>query len=159
MKGIVAVEPNGPAFGNLRWGVTASRLEYDPPVADASELATVEVKPTEPNRDPYKLLAQPRKLKHLQDIPIAVVTAPASYHYPYDMGSVALLKQCGCTVEHIELEKLGHHRQRPLHDDGAQQPRGAAADPAVPADATSPTRPHARRRRPGVRRATATRRR
>ena len=107
VKGIVAVEPNGPAFGNLPWGLTASRLEYDPPAADPSELATVEVKPTEPNRDPYKLLAQPRKLRNLQGIPIAVVTAPASYHYPYDMGSVALLKQCGCAVEHIELEKLG----------------------------------------------------
>jgi pimeloyl-ACP methyl ester carboxylesterase len=107
VKGIVAVEPNGPAFGNLRWGLTASRLEYDPPAGDASELQTVEVKPAGPNRDPYKLLAKPRKLRHLQGIPIAVVTAPASYHYPYDLGSVALLRQCGCTVEHIELEQLG----------------------------------------------------
>ncbi len=107
VKGIVAVEPAGPPFGNLTWGVAASQLEFDPPVGDASELQTVEVKPTAPNRDPYRLLARPRKLKHLTGVPIAVVTAPASYHYPYDAGTVALLRQCGCTVEHIELETLG----------------------------------------------------
>ena len=33
-----------------------------------------------------------------------VVTAPASYHWPYDYATVAFLRQCGCTVEHIELE-------------------------------------------------------
>ena len=107
VKGIVGVEPNGPQFGNLRWGVTASPMVYDPPVKDASELKTVDVKATEPNRVDYKLLAQPRKLKHLQGIPIAVVTAPASYHWPYDYATVAFLRQCGCTVEHIELEKRG----------------------------------------------------
>jgi pimeloyl-ACP methyl ester carboxylesterase len=107
VKAIVGVEPAGPPFGNLRWGVTASPMVYDPPVADASALKTVEVKPTQENRDAYRLLAQPRKLKHLQNIPIAIVTAPASYHWPYDLGTVAFLKQCGCSVEHIELETLG----------------------------------------------------
>jgi len=107
VKGIVGVEPAGPPFGNLRWGVTASPMEYDPPVADASELETVAVKPTEANRDPYRLLAQPRRLKNLQHIPIAIVTAPASYHWPYDHATVAFLRQCGCTVDHIELEKRG----------------------------------------------------
>jgi pimeloyl-ACP methyl ester carboxylesterase len=107
VKGLVAVEPGGPPFGNLRWGVTASRVEYDPPVSDPSQLQTVDVKPTEPNRDAYKLLATPRQLKHLAGVPIAVITAPASYHYPYDYATVAFLRQCGCTVEHIELEKLG----------------------------------------------------
>ena len=107
VKGLVGVEPSGPPFGARRWGVTSSRMEFDPPVADASELETVEMTPTEPNRRPYRLLAQPRRLANLQNIPIAVVTAPASYHYPYDIGTVAFLKQCGCTVEHIELEKIG----------------------------------------------------
>ncbi|MGE0594366.1 MAG: alpha/beta fold hydrolase [Vicinamibacterales bacterium] len=107
VKGIIAVEPNGPPFGNLRWGVTASPLEFDPPVSDVSELQSVEVPPPGPGRSAYRLLAQPRRLRHLQGIPIAVVTAPASYHYPYDLGTVAFLRQCGCAVEHIELETRG----------------------------------------------------
>ena len=80
--GLVAGRARGPPFGNLRWGVTASPLVYDPPVADASELKTVEVKPTEPNRDPYRSRRSRAKLKNLQGIPIALVTAPASYHFP-----------------------------------------------------------------------------
>ena len=107
VKGIVGIEPNGPQFGNLRWGVTASPMVYDPPVSDPADLKTIDVKATEPNRVDYKLLAQPRRLKNLQGIPIAIVTAPASYHWPYDYATVAFLRQCGCTVEHIELEKRG----------------------------------------------------
>ncbi|MBI4265797.1 MAG: hypothetical protein HY657_15585 [Acidobacteria bacterium] len=106
--GLLPVEPNGPPFGNLRWGVTASRMEYAPPVSDASELRTVEVKPTEPNRDPYLIQAEPaRRLKNLIGIPIGLLTAEASYHVPYDYGTVAFLRQAGCTVEHINLWEHG----------------------------------------------------
>src|SRR5688572_877518 len=106
--GLLPVEPNGPPFGNLRWGVTASPMVYDPPVSDASELKTVEIKPTEPNRDPYLIQAEPpRKLKNLAGIPIAILTAEASYHVPYDDGTVAFLRQAGCTVEHIKLWERG----------------------------------------------------
>ena len=106
--GLVPVEPAGPPFGNLRYGVAASPLAYDPPIADASELKTVEVRPTEPNRSPYLIQAEPaRKLKNLQGIPISITTSPASYHFPYDLGTVAFLRQAGCDVTHIELEKIG----------------------------------------------------
>jgi pimeloyl-ACP methyl ester carboxylesterase len=106
--GLLPVEPNGPPFGNLAWGVTASAMEYDPPVSSASDLKTVEVKPTESNRDPYLIQAEPaRKLKNLIGIPIAVLTAEASYHVPYDYGTVAFLRQSGCTVEHINLWEHG----------------------------------------------------
>ena len=108
VKGIVGVEPAGPPFGNLKWGVTASPMAYDPPVADAAELKTVEVKPAEPGRTPYRLQAEPaRKLKNLQHIPIAIVTSEASYHWAYDLGTVAFLRQAGCHVDHIELDKIG----------------------------------------------------
>ena len=40
--GLLPVEPAGPPFGNLRYGVAASPLAFDPPIADASELKTVE---------------------------------------------------------------------------------------------------------------------
>jgi pimeloyl-ACP methyl ester carboxylesterase len=106
--GLVPVEPAGPTFGNLTYGVTASPLLFDPPIIDPSELQTVEVKPAEAYRTPYRIQAEPaRKLKNLAGIPIALVTSPASYHWPYDQGTVALLKQAGCSVEHIELEKRG----------------------------------------------------
>jgi len=108
VKGCVGVEPGGPPFGPLRWGLTASPMVYDPPVAEASELKTVEVKPSEAGRATYRIQAEPaRKLKNLRNIPIAVVTSEASYHWPYDLGSVAFLRQAGCTVDHIELEKIG----------------------------------------------------
>jgi pimeloyl-ACP methyl ester carboxylesterase len=109
--GLLPVEPAGPPFGNLRYGVAASPLVFDPPVADASELKTVEVKPTEPGRDAYMIQAEPaRKLKNLQGIPIGLTTSPASYHWPYDKATVAFLRQAGCSVTHIELEKIGIRR-------------------------------------------------
>jgi pimeloyl-ACP methyl ester carboxylesterase len=106
--GLLPVEPAGPPFGNLRYGVAASPLAFDPPVADASELKTVEVQPAEPGRDKYLIQAEPaRRLKNLQGIPIGLTTSPASYHFPYDLGTVAFLKQAGCSVTHIELDKIG----------------------------------------------------
>lgn len=108
--GLLPVEPNGPPLGNQRWGVTASPMVYDPPVSDASELKTMEMKATEPNRDDYLLQAAPaRKLKNLIGIPIGVLTAEASYHVPYDDATVAYLRQAGATVEHIKLWEHGVH--------------------------------------------------
>jgi pimeloyl-ACP methyl ester carboxylesterase len=108
VKGIVAVEPAGPPFGNLKWGVTASKVAYDPPVADAKDLKTV--KTTPPNLDATLLQAEPaHKLRNLRNTPIALITSEASYHTPYDPGTVAFLRQAGCTVEHIELPKRRIH--------------------------------------------------
>ena len=107
VKGLVGVEPAGPPLGALRWGVTASPVEYDPPIRDASELKTVEV-PAEGGRSAYRIQAEPaRKLKHLQAVPVVIVTSPASYHWAYDMGTVAFLRQAGVHVDHVELEKIG----------------------------------------------------
>ena len=54
---------------------------YDPPMADASELKTMEVEPAESDRDPYLIQVEPaRKLKNLHGIPIGLTTSPASYH-------------------------------------------------------------------------------
>ncbi len=106
--GLLPVEPAGPPFGNLTWGITASPMAYDPPVSDAGELKTTKVEPREPGRASYLLQAEPpRKLKTLQGIPIGLTTSPASYHWPYDQGTVAFLRQAGCSVQHIELDKIG----------------------------------------------------
>src|SRR5689334_12057818 len=69
--GLLPVEPAGPTFGNLKWGIAASPLAYDPPVSDPSELKTMKIEPKEQGRSPYTLQAEPaRKLKNLQGIPI-----------------------------------------------------------------------------------------
>jgi len=110
VKGIIGVEPAGPPFGNLKWGLTANRVTYDPPASDASELKTKQVTAPATGLDPYMLQAEPaRQLVNLKNIPIVVITSEASYHTPYDGASVAFLKQAGCTVEHIRLPQRGIH--------------------------------------------------
>ncbi len=108
VKGIIGVESAGPPFGSLKWGLTASKVTYDPPAADASELRTKQIASNEPYAQPCLIQEEPaRQLVNLKNIPIAIVTSEASYHVPYDWGSVAFLKQAGCSVEHIKLTDHG----------------------------------------------------
>jgi pimeloyl-ACP methyl ester carboxylesterase len=108
VKGIIGVESAGPPFGSLKWGLTASKVTYDPPAADAAELRTKQIASNEPYAQPCLIQEEPaRQLVNLKNIPIAIVTSEASYHVPYDWGSVAFLKQAGCSVEHIKLTDHG----------------------------------------------------
>jgi pimeloyl-ACP methyl ester carboxylesterase len=109
VKGMIGVEPAGPPFGNLKYGLTACKMTFDPPVNDASELKTVRVTPpADSGIDPYFLQEQPaRKLKNLLNIPAVIVTSEASYHRPYDAASVAFLRQAGIKVDHINLWEIG----------------------------------------------------
>jgi len=110
VKGMIGVEPAGPPFGALRWGLAACKLTYDPAAADAREIKTVKVTPTTPGVDPYFIQAEPaRQLVNLKNIPAAVFTSEASYHTAYDDGSVAYLKQAGVKVDHVKLPALGIH--------------------------------------------------
>ncbi len=110
VKGILAIEPNGPPMGPLQWGVTASPMVYDPPVASPAELKTATVPAPKPGYQACQIQAEPaRKLKNLAGIPIMFVTSEASYHVPYDWGTVAYLKQAGCNVDHVELTNIGIH--------------------------------------------------
>jgi pimeloyl-ACP methyl ester carboxylesterase len=110
VKGIIGVEPGGPPFGNFKWGLTASKVTYDPPAADPSELRTKQIASNETYAQPCFVQEEPaRQLVNLKNIPIAVVTSEASYHVPYDWGSVAFLRQAGCTVDHIKLVDHGIH--------------------------------------------------
>ncbi|OYX35283.1 MAG: hypothetical protein B7Y99_03980 [Caulobacterales bacterium 32-69-10] len=157
VKGLVGVEPAGPPFGNMAWGLTAAPVAYDPPVRDPSELKLVDV-PAQGGRAAGRLQAEPaRKLKNLRAIPIGIFTAPASYHWPYDLHSVAYLRQSGCTVDHIEYEKIGilgnghflmhekNHREvlKPITDwieakvSAPARRAGAAARPVRTADSTA----------------------
>jgi pimeloyl-ACP methyl ester carboxylesterase len=108
VKGIIGVESAGPPFGSLKWGLTASKVTYDPPAADAAELRTKQIVSNEPYAQACLIQEEPaRQLVNLKNIPIAIVTSEASYHVPYDWGSVAFLKQAGCSVEHIKLTDHG----------------------------------------------------
>ena len=48
-----------------------------------------------------------RKLAHLQDIPVLVVEAEASYHAPYDHCTVKYLEQAGVKPTFIRLADRG----------------------------------------------------
>ena len=108
MKGIIALEPEGPPFVNETgptgparvYGVTRLSLVFSPPVSSPAKLETVQIPPpkTGPSgRDSCTLLApsEKRTLVNLVDVPVVLVTGSASYHAPYDYCTVEFLKQVG----------------------------------------------------------------
>ena len=107
VKAIVSVEGAGAnPFGNgSPWGLTDLPLAYDPPVSDPKEFVTRDV-PAADGAPAYKLQADPvRKLKNLQGIPIAYVTAERSGRHG---GPVtAFLKQAGCNADDLALKDKG----------------------------------------------------
>ena len=112
VRGILAVEPLGPPFaaisGNLPYGITHAPLTFDPPLGDDEELASVDLPSPGPNLVAYKVQAEPaRRLPHLAGIPIAVVTAQASWMAADNHAMVHFLRQAGCSVEHWRLEDHG----------------------------------------------------
>jgi pimeloyl-ACP methyl ester carboxylesterase len=112
VKAIVAVEINGNPFAaQLRWGLTASPIAYDPPVTDPSQFVLVDRTPPpdspRPVLSPYKLQAEPaRKWKNLQGIPIAWVTSEFGGGGS-PVANVAFLKQAGCNAEMLRLRDFG----------------------------------------------------
>jgi pimeloyl-ACP methyl ester carboxylesterase len=106
VKGIVAVEPFGPPFtahatGRLHWGLTAAPLAYEPEVANVQSLMhewenILNASETDPAR-------AKRQLSHLCGIPIAVVTAEASWQAHDGHLTVEFLREAGCSVEHLRL--------------------------------------------------------
>lgn len=128
VKAIVAMEPSGPpVFDNVMkgapdwfedgpftkpYGLTAPPLTYDPPLASPQDLKFVRQEtPEAPNRVRCWEQAEPaRKLAHLQDIPVLVVEAEASYHAPYDHCTARYLRQAGVMkTTYVRLADLGIH--------------------------------------------------
>ena len=127
VKAIVAVEPGGPPFVGMDtvgppdyfrdgevlrpYGLTATPVEFDPPVADpASDLSFArQDEPDAPGYARCHLLTEPRRMVNLVDVPVAVITGEASYHAGYDHCSVAFLRQCGVSVDHVLLADEGVH--------------------------------------------------
>jgi pimeloyl-ACP methyl ester carboxylesterase len=112
VKGILCVEINGNPFaGQLRWGLTAAPMTYDPPLTDSAEFQLVDH--TEPPDSPrpivasYKLQAEPaRKWKNLQGIPIGWLTSEFGAGGS-PVANVEFLRQVGCPVELLRLRDYG----------------------------------------------------
>ena len=112
VKAIVCMEINGNPFaGQLRWGLTAGPMTYDPPVTDPAQFALVDR--TEPPDSPrpvppsYKLQAEPaRQWKNLRGIPIGWLTSEFGGGGS-PVANVEFLKQVGCSAEMLRLRDHG----------------------------------------------------
>ncbi|MBV9505240.1 MAG: alpha/beta fold hydrolase [Acidobacteriia bacterium] len=117
VKGIVAIEPAGPPFQNAvvnedkarPWGITDIPIAYDPPVKSPEDLQVVrETKPDSPDLAACSKQADPpRRLTHLQGIPVLLVTTESSYHAPYDHCTAKFLTQAGVKNTYLRLETQG----------------------------------------------------
>ena len=125
VKAIVAVEPGGPPLkdtdnvkltyvdsapgtGGRVWGITNTALAYEPAVAAPSDFQIEFDNQSQAGRlGCYRQKEPARKLKNLQNIPVLVLTADASYHGVYDHCTVQWLMQAGVKTEHVELAKAG----------------------------------------------------
>jgi pimeloyl-ACP methyl ester carboxylesterase len=112
VKAIVCMEINGNPFAaQLRWGLTAGPMTYDPPVSDPSQFQLVDrIEPPDSPRPvvtPYKLQAEPvRKWKNLQGIPIGWLTSEFGGGGS-PVANVEFLKQVGCSAEMLRLRDYG----------------------------------------------------
>jgi pimeloyl-ACP methyl ester carboxylesterase len=112
VKAIVAMEINGNPFAaQLRWGLTASPMTYDPPVKNLSEFKLVDkTEPPDSPRpvvSPYKLQAEPaHKWKNLKGIPVGWMTSEFGGGGS-PVTNVEFLKQVGCSAEMIRLRDYG----------------------------------------------------
>lgn len=112
VKAIACMEINGNPFAaQLRWGLTAAPMTYDPPVTDLSQFKLVDK--TEPPDSPrpvvptYKLQAEPaHKWKNLRNIPIGWMTSEFGGGGS-PVSNVEFLRQAGCSAEMIRLRDYG----------------------------------------------------
>jgi pimeloyl-ACP methyl ester carboxylesterase len=119
VKAIVAIEPSGPPFRNSvtnenpsrPWGLTDIPLTYDPPAQTPRDLAPVhEPTPDAPNLTAcWKQADPPRRLAHLQGIPVVIVTSESSYHAGYDHCTSKYLTQAGVPNTFWRLQEQGIH--------------------------------------------------
>src|SRR5215470_13266902 len=125
VKAIIAVEPNGPPVhevefkGAPEWfadnprekvsGLGDVPLTYAPPLRDGERLSFVrQDKPDRPDLVRCWMQQEPaRKLINLQNIPLLIVMAEASYHAAYDHCTAAYLTQAGVRNTFLRLSDAG----------------------------------------------------
>jgi pimeloyl-ACP methyl ester carboxylesterase len=112
VKAIMAMEINGNPFAaQLRWGLTAGPMTFEPPVTDVSQFKLVDkTEPPDSPRpvvSPYKLQAEPvHKWKNLKGIPIGWMTSEFGGGGS-PVTNVEFLKQVGCDAEMVRLRDYG----------------------------------------------------
>ena len=127
VKGIIAVEPNGPPFyevslvGAPNWfsygalgrpyGITRIPLHFEPAVTDPAQLNPVQqATPDRPDLVRCFLQGQPvHRLPRLAGVPIVIVTGEASFRATYDHCTSKFLTQAGVPNTHVRLEDRGIH--------------------------------------------------
>jgi pimeloyl-ACP methyl ester carboxylesterase len=125
VKGIIAVEPNGPPFyesitigapewfkdGPLgrAWGIARMPLTFDPPAAVAKDLGmTLQEKADGEGLVRCWLQGEPaRQLVNLKKIPILIVTGEASFRATYDHCTSKFLTQAGVKHAFVRLADVG----------------------------------------------------
>jgi pimeloyl-ACP methyl ester carboxylesterase len=127
VRGIIAVEPNGPPFyenvtvgppdwfkdGPLArvWGIARGPLTYSPAASRAEDLRPVRQTHAD-GPDLVRCWLQPepaRTLANLKQMPIVIVTSEASYHAPYDHCTSRYLRQAGVAHDFVRLPDIGIH--------------------------------------------------
>jgi pimeloyl-ACP methyl ester carboxylesterase len=122
VKAILALEPNGPTFREVQFrggddwyvyedvedrpfGPTRVPMTFDPPLKDGERLrAEMRTLSDDPELVTGYLQAEPaRRLPNLQDIPILIMVAEASYHATYDHVTSAFLRQAGVDHDFVRL--------------------------------------------------------
>jgi pimeloyl-ACP methyl ester carboxylesterase len=110
VKALVIIEGANtvPFSEQTPWGLTSLQPGFDPPAERPEDIKKKTVTPTEPGVAPYQIQEEPaRQLPNLRDIPVAFVTAEASFASPGAVGAVAFLKQAGVKAEDVRLAANG----------------------------------------------------
>ena len=93
----------------LPYGLTPLPITFSPPIKEPGDLKWVrEDKPDSSDLVTCWMQEEPaRQLPNLQRMPIALITAEASYHAAYDHCIVKFLNQAGVKPTWIKLADLG----------------------------------------------------
>ncbi|KAI4137091.1 MAG: hypothetical protein LQ341_005281 [Variospora aurantia] len=93
---------------NRPWGLTNTRITYDPPAASSSELRTVDNETDTPALRSCIYQAEPaRRLPEIAKVKYVALTGEASPHITYDQCVVNYLRQAGVKAEWIKLGEIG----------------------------------------------------
>ncbi|MBL8552475.1 MAG: alpha/beta fold hydrolase [Hyphomonadaceae bacterium] len=123
VKGIIAVEPNGPPFHHPEgpmsanrppgaaerpWGITYERMTFAPTVNDPAELAPVQQPSQGPDLQGCWVASGPaRTLPNLVGVPIMIISSEAGFHAQYTQCMSQFLTQFGVANELVRLEEHG----------------------------------------------------
>ena len=118
VKGIVAVEPNGPPFYNVGAqppevparpaGISYLPLNFFPPVRQPSEFGQLVKVPAQgAGFEGCWMPSNTHKLINLSKIPVVLIVGQASYHAAYDHCTARFLAEAGVSVSFVRLEENG----------------------------------------------------